>query len=57
MSKSIAIAKYYQGIVQKILIDARSIDQTGDTQVDSYVDSIIRTCTSVLEGSESCREG
>lgn len=35
--------------LEQILMEARSIDHTGDKQIDSYVDSIIRIATEALK--------
>lgn len=52
MSEAESVTNYYKYVLEKILVDARSIRQTGDQEVDSYVDSIIKTASSVLVGGE-----
>lgn len=50
MSEAEKTENYYKYVLGQILIDARSIDVTGNPNVDSNVDSIIKRVSMVLRG-------
>lgn len=52
MSEDEKTENYYKYVLGQILIDAASIDVTGNPNVDDNVDSIIERISLVLRGEE-----